>query len=311
MAVVTALIPVFLVIALGVVLKRALLTERTAWDAIEHLVYYVLFPALLLVTTATSDLARVPAAGVGGALASAIVTLSLALLVLKPLLTRALKLSGPAFTSIFQGAVRWNTYVALAIAGGLHGILGLALASVAIVAMVPLLNFLCVLVLAWYAADKSPDARVVAGQILRNPLIWSVLAGLALNLSGLPLPKVAVNFAEILGRAALALGLLAVGAGLDLDKLWRPHAAVIVTTILKLFAMPAIAIGLGYAFGLTGAALSVVAIASSVPSAPGAYVIARQMGGDAPLLAHILTFETVVALATIPLALAAAAWLAP
>ena len=311
MAVVTALIPVFLVIALGVVLKHALLTERTAWDAIEHLVYYVLFPALLLVTTATSDLARVPAAGVGGALASAIVTLSLALLVLKPLLTRALKLSGPAFTSIFQGAVRWNTYVALAIAGGLHGILGLALASVAIVAMVPLLNFLCVLVLAWYAADRSPDARVIAGQILRNPLIWSVLAGLALNLSGLPLPKVAVNFAEILGRAALALGLLAVGAGLDLDKLWRPHAAVIVTTILKLFAMPAIAIGLGYAFGLTGAALSVVAIASSVPSAPGAYVIARQMGGDAPLLAHILTFETVVALATIPLALAAASWLAP
>ena len=311
MAVVTALIPVFLVIALGVVLKHALLTERTAWDAIEHLVYYVLFPALLLVTTATSDLARVPAAGVGGALASAIVTLSLALLMFKPLLTRALKLSGPAFTSIFQGAVRWNTYVALAIAGGLHGILGLALASVAIVAMVPLLNFLCVLVLAWYAADRSPDARVVAGQILRNPLIWSVLAGLALNLSGLPLPKVAVNFAEILGRAALALGLLAVGAGLDLDKLWRPHAAVIVTTILKLFAMPTIAIGLGYALGLSGAALSVVAIASSVPSAPGAYVIARQMGGDAPLLAHILTFETVVALATIPLALAAAAWLAP
>ncbi len=311
MAVVTALIPVFLVIALGVVLKRVLLTERAAWDAIERLVYYVLFPALLLVTTATGDLARVPAAGVGGALAVAILALSVALIVCKPLLARSLSLSGPAFTSVFQGAVRWNTYVALAIASGLHGALGLALTSVAIVAMVPLLNFLCVLVLAWYAADKSPDARVVAGQILRNPLIWSVLAGLALNLSGLPLPKIAVDFAEILGRAALALGLLAVGAGLELDKLWRPHAAVIVTTILKLAVMPAIAIGLGYAFGLTGAALSVVAIASSVPSAPGSYLLARQMGGDAPLLAHILTFETVVALATIPLALAAASWLAP
>ena len=311
MAVVTALIPIFLVIALGVLLKRTLLPERAAWDVLERLVYYVLFPALLMVTTATSDLARVSAAGVGGALAMAILTLSVALIVCKPLLTRGLNLSGPAFTSVFQGAVRWNTYVALAIASGLHGALGLALTSVAIVAMVPLLNFLCVLVLAWYAADKSPDARVVAGQILRNPLIWSVLAGLALNLSGLPLPKIAIDFAEILGRTALALGLLAVGAGLELDKLWRPHAAVIVTTILKLFAMPAIAIGLGYAFGLSGAALSVVAIASSVPSAPGSYVLARQMGGDAPLLAHILTFETFMALATIPLALAAAAWLAP
>ena len=312
MAVVTALIPVFLVIALGVVLKRVLLTERTAWDAIERLVYYVLFPALLIVTTATGDLARVPAANVGGALALAIVTLSLALLVFKPLLTRALKLSGPAYTSVFQGAVRWNTYVALAIAGSLHGTLGLALASVAIVAMVPLLNFLCVLVLAWYAADRSPDARVVAGQILRNPLIWSVLAGTRAEPVRPAVAETRGQFRRaILGRAALALGLLAVGAGLELDKLWRPHAAVIVTTILKLFAMPAVAIGLGYAFGLSGAALSVVAVASSVPSAPGAYVIARQMGGDAPLLAHILTFETVVALATIPLALAAAAWLAP
>jgi malonate transporter and related proteins len=310
-AVLTALLPVFLLIGLGAFLKRTLLPDGRSWEAFESLTYFVLFPALLIVTTATADLREIPATGVGGALATAIILVSLALLTARPLLARTLGLSGPAFTSVFQGSVRWNTYVALAIAGSLFGVTGLALASVAIVAMVPLLNFLCVLVLARYAADKEPDLRTIVGQILRNPLIWSVLGGVAINLVGAPLPKVAVAFGEILGRGALALGLLAVGAGLDLDTIWRPHAAVILTVVLKLVVMPALAVGLALWIGLSGAPLMVVAIASSVPSAPGSYILARQMGGDAPLLARLLTLQTLVAFVTIPAVLALVQAIAP
>jgi hypothetical protein len=148
--------------------------------------------------------------------------------------------------------------------------------------------------------------KTIVGHMLRNPFIWSSLAGIAINLSGLPLPKVIVTFGEILGRASLALGLLLVGAGLVLGDVLKPDARVYVTAVLKLFVMPAIAIGIGVALGLSGVALSVVAIAASVPSAPSAYVLARQLGGDAPLLARILTFEILLALITIPLALAVA-----
>jgi malonate transporter len=304
MAVISALLPVFLVIALGVLLKQTLLPERSAWDALERLTFYVLFPALLTVTTATADLSEVPVGGVGGALALAILIVSALLLMFRLPLSRTLGINGAAFTSVFQGTVRWNTYVALGIAGSLYGASGLALASVAIVAMVPLLNLICVLVLARYAADQSPDARTTVGMVLRNPLIWSVLAGIALNVAGVPLPAVAVSFAEILGQGALALGLLAVGAGLELGRALRPTAAVVVTIILKLAVMPAIAISLALWFGLEGAALTVVAIASSVPSAPGSYILARQMGGDAPLLAQILSMQVLVALVTIPAVLA-------
>lgn len=304
MAVISALLPVFFVIALGVVLKQTFLTERSAWDSLERLTFYVLFPALLFVTTATADLSEVPVAGVGGALFAAILILSAILLIFRKPLCNALGINGAAFTSLFQGAVRWNTYVALAIAGSMHGTLGLALASVAIVAMVPILNFICVLVLAWYAADETPDARTIAVMVLRNPLIWSVLGGIAVNFLGIPLPEIAVSSLEILGRGALALGLLAVGAGLDLAKALRPNAAVIATVVLKLAVMPVIAIGLAFWFGLSGPALLVVAIASSVPSAPGAYILARQMGGDAPLYAQLLTLQTLVALLTIPAVLA-------
>lgn len=310
-SVLSALLPVFLIIALGTVLRLTLLPERAAWDAFERLTFYVLFPALLFVTTATADLSELPVTGVGGALFGAIMVMTIVLIALRKPLQRALAMDGPAFTSLFQGAARWNTYVALAIAGGLYGALGLALVSVAIVAMVPILNFICVLVLARYAAEEAPNARKMAGMVLRNPLIWSVLAGIAVNAAGVPLPRIAIEFLEILGRAALTLGLLSVGAGLELDKLWRPRASVVAAVFLKLAVMPVIALGLAFWIGLGGPALAVVAIASSVPSAPGAYILARQMGGDAPLYAQILTMQTVFALVTIPAVLAVVSWISP
>jgi len=306
-AVANALLPVFLISAFGAVLRRTLLPADEAWLGLERLTYFVLFPALLTVTTATADLKDVPVGGVAAALFLAVIVLSAALFAARAPLMRALALSGPAYSSMFQGATRWNTYVGLALAGALYGTPGLALVSVAIVAMVPVLNVINVWIIAHHATDERPGLATIAGHVLRNPFIWSSLAGIAINLSGLPLPTAIVVFGEILGRASLALGLLLVGAGLVLGDVARPDARIYATAALKLLVMPAIAIAIGAALGLSGMALSVVAIASSVPSAPSSYVLARQLGGDAPLLARILTFETLLALATIPLALAVAA----
>jgi len=77
--------------------------------------------------------------------------------------------------------------------------------------------------------------------------------------------------------------------------------------ILKLTVMPALAIAFGVWFGVTGTGLVIVAVCSAVPTAPSAYVLARQMGGDAPLLAQIITLQTILAAITMPIAIAFAA----
>src|SRR6266550_8755532 len=144
--VVAALLPVFLLIVLGFVLRRSLMRLETQWHGLERLTYYVLFPALLIQTLVKADLTRVPVAGVGGALLLSALLMSLLCLGLRPLLARW-AVDGPAFTSIFQGATRWQTYVALAVVANLYGELGLALASVAMLALIPLVNVLSVAVL--------------------------------------------------------------------------------------------------------------------------------------------------------------------
>ncbi|MBR1223196.1 AEC family transporter [Bradyrhizobium sp. U87765 SZCCT0131] len=303
LVVLNALLPVFMLIALGLVLRRTLLPEDGHWLGLERIVYYVLFPALLIVTLARADLASVPAADVGFALLLAALATSALSLVIRPLLAR-LGVDGPAFTSVFQGATRFQTYVALSVVGNLYGALGLTLASVATVAMVPILNVLSVAVMTRYAASTPLTRWQVLGLIVRNPLIWACLIGIAISLTRRPVPAPVFQFGNALGSASLAVGLLVTGAGLRLDGLLRVGPATVAAVVLKLAVMPLIAASLALVFHLDGANLAVVVCCAAVPTSSSAYVLARQMGGDAPLLAQIITLQTALAAITMPLALA-------
>ena len=300
-----ALLPVFLLIVLGFILKRSLMPLETQWHGLERLTYYVLFPVLLVQTLVMADLDRVPVAGVGGALLLAALLMSLLCLALRPLLARG-AVDGPAFTSVFQGAIRWQTYVALAVSGNLYGDTGLALASVAMVAIIPLVNVFSVSVLAHYASTERRPAGAIAMTVVRNPLIWACIIGLALNVAQVPLPRLWHEVADALGRSSLAIGLLVTGAGLHLEGLFRPSLAASVAVFLKLVLMPMLAVALALGFGLSGASLAIVAACSAVPASSSAYVLARQMGGDAPLLAQIITLQTILAAITMPIAIALA-----
>jgi predicted permease len=301
--VLAALLPTFLLIVLGAILKHTLMRLETQWHGLERLTYYVLLPMLLIQTLVKADLGKVPVAGVGGALFLSALAMSLLCLALRPLLAR-LEIDGPAFSSIFQGAIRWQTYVALAVSRSLYGSDGLALASVAMVAIVPLVNVFSVAVLARYASPEKQSARAIAMTVVRNPLIWACIIGLSVNLVHLPLPKLWHDVADALGGSSLAIGLLVTGAGLHLKGLLRPSLGAAVGVVLKLILMPVLAVSLALWFGLGGSNLVIVAACSAVPSSSSSYVLARQMGGDASLMAHIITLQTILAAITMPIAIA-------
>ncbi|HKS65531.1 MAG TPA: AEC family transporter [Xanthobacteraceae bacterium] len=303
-AVFAALIPIFLLIVMGFALRRWLIAQDTHWVGLEQLLYYVMFPALLIGTMARADLTTVPVLAVGGTMLASVLLMTALCFALKPALTRFLRADGPAFSSLFQGATRWQTFVALPLAGNLFGDLGLAIASVAIIAMTPVLNILCVSVLVRYASSTAADWRVVLGAIVRNPLIWSCVVGAALNPVNAFVPPPVHVVIDALGRSSLALGLLIVGAGLRIDDMTRFRPLTLPTCALKLVLMPAIAIGIALALGLSGANLAVIACCTAVPAASNSYVLARQLGGDAPLMAQIITVETMLAAITMPVAIA-------
>jgi len=298
-----SLLPVFLLITTGYLSRVGGLIEATAWAGVERLTYFAFFPAVIVQTLARADLSSVPLLGVGGALIGAILLNSLALLLTRPLLAQGLGLDGAGFTSLFQASTRWNTFVGLAVAGSLFGPRGITLIAVAIAAMVPLLNVLALGVLVRYAQGSKLSFIQMLRALVVNPFIWSPAIGLTLNGAAVDLPQALLSYIDILGRASLAAGLLVVGAALDLRKLAQPGVVHVLSVALKLVALPLVAAMLARQFGVGALDLAVTVTAASVPTSRAAYVLAKQMGGDAQLMAELITLQTLVASMTMPLAI--------
>ncbi len=293
-----AILPVFLLIFLGAALKLAGFLTTAFWEGAQRLTYFVLFPALLFVTLASADFGGLEVLPMAAALAAAVLVMAGALIAARPWLAE-----GPGFTSLFQGATRFNTYIGLAVALGVLGTAGAAAAAVAIALLVPLGNLLSVAVLARHDAARRPGVARVLREVAANPLILACLLGLAVSGAGLGLPPVVEPVLSVLGRAALPLGLLTVGAGLDFSAARADGRLLASACVLKLVVMPALTALACWALGVGGLAAAVAVLFNGLPTAPSAYIMARQMGGDAKLMASIITAQVALSALTLPLIL--------
>jgi len=306
-AILLATLPIFLLIFLGALFRRSGFLGEAFWEAAERLTYFVLFPALLVATLANADLAALDAAPMAAAIAASLLLMSALLLALRPWL----RVDGPAFTSVVQGVLRQNTYIGLAASLALFGRVGLAAAAIAVATIVPLVNVLSVAALQRYGRTHKPSMRGALRALARNPLILGSLLGLALNASGLGLPPIVAPMLDILGRGALAIGLLAVGAGLDFAALRESRRVIGVTAALRLLAMPALTALVCLILGVAAIPATVAVLFNGLPTAVNAYILARQLGGDAPLMAGMITAQTALAMLSLPFVLALFALVAP
>lgn len=302
-----ALAPIALLIALGAGLRRRAVLSDAFWPQAERLSYYVLLPALFIHGLASARLDGLPVWPMVAALVASTVAVALGLWAARP----HLAVSRPAFTSVFQGGVRFNNYVGVSAAAGLFGAQGVALAAVANAAIVPTVNILCVLVFARYGHGGDASARGIARQLLANPLVVACAIGIGLQAGGVTLPTLLAHTLHTLGQASLAIGLLCVGAALDFSTARRWLRPVGQASLVKFLVMPLATLAACDAFGLHGAAAGAALLFQSLPTASSSYIIARQLGGDAPLMAGIIASQTVLAGLTLPAVMLAHAQLWP
>jgi hypothetical protein len=294
-------IPAFGLLALGAALRRFLLRDVAVWAGIERLVFWALTPALLVSSIASVDLAALPV----GRMALAIWLALLGGTALSLLLARAARLDHPATTSVLQGGIRFNNLMGFALTGGLYGAPGTALGAVATGLIVPFVQVVTIGAFALApAADGGGGGRFspvrVGKQLATNPLLVAVLLGFAVSaLGGLP-PGIG-PLLRSLGGASIALGLLCVGAALSPGALRGRAGVQAATCAIKLALVPAMTLALGLALGLDRLSLVVALVFMALPTATTSYVMARALGGDAPLMAALTTTEHLVSAATLPL----------
>jgi predicted permease len=288
------LLPDFLLIALGYLLCRHTPLARPVWDGAERLVYYVLFPALLFTSIVRNPLqiaTALPLVACGWLVIGSGVALAYALR-LAPGVDARLHASGA------QTAFRFNSYVALALAERLAGAPGLAWTALLVSVCVPVCNIAAV----WPLARQGGQGYL--GELARNPLILSTVAGLLCNLIGFRLPDLAALTLGRMGAAALPLGLMAVGAGLQMGALKEGPRLAAALLAIRHAALPAIAIAAVLALEMPPAQQAVVVAFAALPTASSAYVLAVRMGGHGGYVAGLVTLSTLLAMAGLPLALA-------
>ncbi len=301
-----AILPIFLVILLGYLSVRRNLLSQGFWAEADRLIFYLLFPALLFSSVAQAPLADLSLLPLALATFASLLAVSALALVARKAISR----DGPSFTSVFQGLIRPNTYLCFSIALALQGAPGIEAVAVAIAFYVPLVNLLSIVALIRFGSGPSRHLGKVFLAVITNPLMLAIFAGLALNLSGIGLHGSLVSVLDILGRAALCLGLMAVGAGLDLQAARQTGPLVALSVTGKLALMPLAALVAALLFGVDPEARAALVLLAGSPAAGASYIMARQMGGNAPLMANILTAQVAAALITMPFLLLVLDWLA-
>ncbi|WXL26096.1 AEC family transporter [Ectopseudomonas mendocina] len=288
-----ALWPLFALIVGGYCLRRFDFPGEAFWPGAERINYFVLFPALLFSSLATAPLNN-PALP---RLALAVL-LGLGVAWLGLLIWRRLR-GWPAgrFGAFTQGLLRFNTYLGLAAVGSLFGQQGLAVAALMLALMVPTVNVLSVWAL---SAERGISIRRLALPIVKNPLILACVLGTFYNLCGLPLPGGTDRLLGLLVAASLPLGLLCVGAALKPDQLGSEMRALGFNSALRLLLMPALAWAVAYALQLPAMECTLLVLFFALPTAPTAYVLTRQLGGDSQLMAGIITLQTLLAAVSLP-----------
>lgn len=295
MSIITLLVPDFSLILIGFLLKRYANWGEDFWGGLEKLVYFVLFPALLFYATSRTKLDFVAT----GKLLQ-VVLMSIAAGIALGWLAKPFFRTAPmVFESGVQTAFRFNSYIALALASRLAGDAGTSLMALIIGISVPLCNMAAVHALVHRSGGMLKE-------LIRNPLLVASAGGVLFNIAGLHLPEVLDATLSRLGNASIALGLIAVGAGLRLSGLHESKSMAAYFIAVKLLVLPAIGFVLARWLQLPPLQLQIVVMFCALPTASSAYVLASRLGGNGPFVAFLISAGTLLSVATLPLWLALA-----
>ena len=300
-AVSDALIPLALLIALGFALNWGRFLPEAFWPSMDRLNYWVLFPALIFVS-----LARAPT-GVAAAPVVLSVWGGLAMVTLLSFLGwRLARVDGPGYTSILQGSIRFNSFAAFAALPVLFPEAA-ALTALLVASTVPVVNVICVTLLARYASGTRISGTRLFRSIASNPLIIASLMGVGWQSLGWELGPLE-GALRLMGNGSLGTGLLSVGASLSFAHVLAGLRPLLISMVLKFVALPLTTLAFALALGVPAEVLPVLLIFQALPTASAAFVLARVMNGDAPLMAAIIAVQTVAAVAWLPLVMH---WAAP
>ena len=292
----SALTPIFAIIVLGFLISRTPLSSQAVWSELERLTYYIFFPALLVLRLSASSFDWQDIGDISKVIGLALSVITVLILSLRKLVSSDFA----SLSSVYQGSIRFNTYIGLACIDVLYGDRGLTTAALCLAIYIPLVNILCVASLTGGGEGGTKRISRVINSVATNPLVLACVAGIVISYTGFTIPSLAESVIEILSQPALPIGLLAVGAGIRFVTLKEQSWQLLVAVINKLAVFPALVLAACVLFETPNSVAVILLLLTALPAPPSAYILAKQLGGNESLMANIITLQTLASFFVIP-----------
>ena len=303
--IIASVLPIFIITLLGKVIRLYWLKSDEFWRSLETLSYFLLFPAVLFNYIVEADLSAMHLIKLVFALVLATIIISLGLMFIR----KKLEIDGKIFTSIYQGSIRYNSYIFFALGDALYGKEGMTIVSVIAAYMIIFTNLMSLGAFSIYAPSKEGEElenetsrwSIFAKNLAMNPLIIASIAGFLFNYLDIKLGLSLQRTLQTLSNSALAIGILCVGSGLRFALSKINNLAIIIGCVSKLIVLPTITFFIFKIIGITGLSHSVGLLYSSLPTATNSYLLSRQLGGDSESMSAIITFSIILSVLSLAL----------
>lgn len=179
-----------------------------------------------------------------------------------------------------------------------------AMGPLMIIGAVPLYNIYSVLVLTFEAEDdgtgrNTGKLKEACVNILKNPIIISIVLGLIVTLCKLDFPVLVDNTIDNVAKMATPLALITLGAGFEGKEALAKMKPTLWAAFIKLIGQAAIFIPIAIALGFTGEKLIAIMVMLAAPATPSCYIMAKNMKNDGVLTASIIVTTTLLAAFTL------------
>ena len=299
-----AVLPIVLLIVLGYLLKRARLLGEPLLSGLNRVCFRVLIPILLFRNIYGGD--SITPTDVQAVLFSTVAILAVfaAGWVLVRVAVKQPLQKGVLLQAVFRSNF---AIIGLPLATTLFGEAGARTAALLSMITIPLFNVLAVISLSVFVGDgaKKPSAREVLHNIITNPLILGVLAGVlvlalralfarlgwAFRLTDIPGLYDAIDMAA---SAATPLALLVLGGQFELSAVRQLARPIAIGTIMRLIVVPVLGLSAAYLFfpDFGGAEYASFVSLFGTPTAVSSAVMASEMGGDGELAGQLVVWTT-------------------
>lgn len=292
---VNAVLPLFLIMALGYGIRRTPLMDEHTHQKMNKLIFQLFLPILLFKNISTSSLDALSGSWVFVFGFVSEVALFLILFAVVPLIEKENRRRGV----LIQALGRSNyALFGLPLVGLLYPGEDIAVASMLVAISIPVFNVMSVVALETWRGGKLNVLKILRG-IVTNPLIIGCALGFVWLVTGIQLPQFLQTAIDDTSSIATPLSLFVLGGAFEFSRVRCNMRPLLIGTIGRLIVVPVVGITATVLMGFRGMELYAMCVAFMAPCAVSSYPMAQQMGGDGELAGQLVVFTTAFSMFTV------------